>query len=121
MRYHEFTQRKLGKHFEEIAKNGQKDFEEIAKNTEKNFEETAIPAILALSENISMEPERIFKRKIYDRLLQWKESSNGKSALLIEGARRIGKSTIVDAFARNEDYAQKESVKYIPAYLACFL
>ncbi len=49
-----------------------------------------------------MEPERIFKRKIYDRLLQWKESSNGKSALLIEGARRIGKSTIVDAFARNE-------------------
>lgn len=49
-----------------------------------------------------MEPERIFKRKIYDRLLQWKERSNGKSALLIEGARRIGKSTIVDAFARNE-------------------
>lgn len=49
-----------------------------------------------------MEPERIFKRKIYNRLLQWKESSNGKSALLIEGARRIGKSTIVEAFARNE-------------------
>jgi predicted AAA+ superfamily ATPase len=49
-----------------------------------------------------MEPERLFKRKIYDRLLQWKESSNGKSALLIEGARRIGKSTIVKAFARNE-------------------
>lgn len=49
-----------------------------------------------------MKPERIFKRKIYNRLLQWKESSNGKSALLIEGARRIGKSTIVDAFARNE-------------------
>ena len=49
-----------------------------------------------------MEPERLFKRKIYDRLLQWKESSNGKTALLIEGARRIGKSTIVKAFARNE-------------------
>ena len=49
-----------------------------------------------------MEPERLFKRKIYDRLLQWKESSNGKSALLTEGARRIGKSTIVKAFARNE-------------------
>ena len=49
-----------------------------------------------------MEPERLFKRKIYDRLLQWKESSKGKSALLIEGARRIGKSTIVKAFARNE-------------------
>lgn len=49
-----------------------------------------------------MEPERFFKRKIYNRLLQWKEISNGKSALLIEGARRIGKSTIVEAFARNE-------------------
>ena len=49
-----------------------------------------------------MEPERLFKRKIYDRLLQWKESSNGKTALLIGGARRIGKSTIVKAFARNE-------------------
>ena len=49
-----------------------------------------------------MEPERLFKRKIYDRLIQWKESSNGKTALLIEGARRIGKSTIVKAFAQNE-------------------
>ena len=49
-----------------------------------------------------MEPERLFKRKIYDRLLQWKQNSNGKSALLIEGARRIGKSTIVKTFAQNE-------------------
>ncbi|MCQ2065258.1 MAG: AAA family ATPase [Bacteroidaceae bacterium] len=49
-----------------------------------------------------MEPERLFKRKIYDRLLQWKEHNNGRSALLIEGARRIGKSTIVKAFAQNE-------------------
>ena len=49
-----------------------------------------------------MEPERLFKRKIYDRLLKWKEQSSGKSALLIEGARRIGKSTIVKVFARNE-------------------
>ena len=49
-----------------------------------------------------MEAERIFKRKIYDRLLQWKETSNGKSALLVQGARRIGKSTIVEDFARRE-------------------
>lgn len=49
-----------------------------------------------------MEPERIFKRKIYDRLLKWKQESNGKTALLIEGARRIGKSTIVEEFARKE-------------------
>ena len=49
-----------------------------------------------------MAPERLFKRKIYDRLLQWKKNSNGKTALLIEGARRIGKSTIVKTFAQNE-------------------
>ena len=49
-----------------------------------------------------MEPQRIFKRKIYDRLLKWKQENNGKCALLIEGARRIGKSTIVKEFAQNE-------------------
>ena len=44
----------------------------------------------------------MFKRKIYDKLLQWKKDSDGKTALLIEGARRIGKSTIVESFGRNE-------------------
>jgi len=44
----------------------------------------------------------VFKRKIYDELLQWKNISNGQSALMLEGARRIGKSTIVEAFAQNE-------------------
>lgn len=44
----------------------------------------------------------IFKRKIYDKMLTWKERSAGRTALLIEGARRIGKSTIVEEFARNE-------------------
>ena len=43
-----------------------------------------------------------FKRKIYDKLLKWKNESNGKSAILVEGARRVGKSTIVEEFARNE-------------------
>lgn len=42
-----------------------------------------------------------FKRKIYQQLLRWKEG-NGASALLIEGARRIGKSTIVEEFAKHE-------------------
>lgn len=42
------------------------------------------------------------KRKIYDRLLEWKESRNGSTALLIEGARRVGKSYIVEEFGRNE-------------------
>ena len=44
----------------------------------------------------------VFKRKIYDRLLEWKKISDGTSALLVEGARRIGKSTIVEEFAKNE-------------------
>lgn len=46
--------------------------------------------------------ERIFKRKIYDKILNWKRNSMGSSALLIEGARRVGKSTIAEEFARNE-------------------
>lgn len=46
--------------------------------------------------------ERLFKRKIYDQLQIWKQTSNGKSALLVEGARRVGKSTIVETFAKNE-------------------
>lgn len=42
------------------------------------------------------------RRKIYQELLNWKEKSQGRSALLIEGARRIGKSYIVGQFAKNE-------------------
>ncbi|MBE2989350.1 ATP-binding protein [Sneathia sp. DSM 16630] len=44
----------------------------------------------------------MFKRKIYDKLLAWKNECKGSRALLIEGARRIGKSTIVREFAKNE-------------------
>ena len=43
------------------------------------------------------------KRKIYDRILKWKKQSNGKTALLIEGARRVGKSYIAEKFAK-ENY-----------------
>lgn len=46
--------------------------------------------------------EHIFQRKIYQRMLRWKNEENGNSALLIEGARRIGKSTIVEQFAKQE-------------------
>lgn len=42
------------------------------------------------------------RRKIYDRLLQWKEKSGGKSALLVQGARRVGKSYIAEEFAKAE-------------------
>ena len=43
-----------------------------------------------------------FKRKIYDTMLKWKTERNGDTALLIQGARRIGKSTIAEEFARHE-------------------
>lgn len=43
-----------------------------------------------------------FKRKMYDTLLKWKTERNGDTAILIQGARRIGKSTIAEEFARNE-------------------
>lgn len=42
------------------------------------------------------------KRKIYEKLIEWKNSSNGTKALLIEGARRIGKSTIAEELGKNE-------------------
>lgn len=44
----------------------------------------------------------VFRRKAYAKLLQWKELAAGTSAVLLEGARRIGKSTIVEEFAKNE-------------------
>ena len=44
----------------------------------------------------------MFYRKIYNKLLEWKQESDGHTALLIEGARRVGKSTIVEEFAKNE-------------------
>lgn len=44
----------------------------------------------------------MYRRKAYDALLKWKRESAGTSAMLIEGARRVGKSTIAEEFARNE-------------------
>ena len=58
----------------------------------------------------------IFKRKLYDKMLEWKRERNGESALLVKGARRVGKSTIVEEFAKNEyesyvliDFAQSST------------
>ena len=45
---------------------------------------------------------KVFKRKIYNKLKDWKSETKGTKALLIEGARRIGKSTIAEEFAKNE-------------------
>ena len=41
------------------------------------------------------------QRKIYNKILDWKEKSKGSTALLIDGARRVGKSYIVEEFAKN--------------------
>lgn len=67
-----------------------------------------------------------FKRKIYQKLLTWKNEIQGKKAILIEGARRIGKSTIVEEFGKNEyesyiliDFARndKEVKEYFDRYI----
>jgi hypothetical protein len=59
----------------------------------------------------------ILKRKIYNKLLNWKKECSGSKALLIEGARRIGKSTICEEFGKNEyksyifiDFAKREEI-----------
>ena len=44
----------------------------------------------------------MFRRKMYDVLLDWKSRSQGRTAMLVEGARRVGKSTVVEEFARRE-------------------
>ena len=68
----------------------------------------------------------ILKRKIYDKLLAWKKECNGSKVLLIEGARRIGKSTVCEEFAKNEyqsyiiiDFAKKDVTveKYFTEHL----
>ena len=46
--------------------------------------------------------EFVFQRKIYERMLQWKQEEQGQTALLIEGVRRVGKSTLAEMFAKNE-------------------
>ncbi len=44
----------------------------------------------------------VFRRKIYDTMLEWKRRSHGSTALLIEGARRVGKTTVIGEFGRRE-------------------
>ena len=66
-----------------------------------------------------MEVDRYFKRKAYDKLLEWKNLYSDKYAVLLEGARRVGKSTIAENFAKNEyksyiliDFPKKKQVIY---------
>ena len=44
----------------------------------------------------------IFRRKLYEEMLRWKNERNGSTALLIKGARRVGKSTLAEEFAKKE-------------------
>lgn len=44
----------------------------------------------------------IFKRKVYEQLLEWKNKYSNDYALLLEGMRRVGKSTIAEEFAKKE-------------------
>lgn len=52
--------------------------------------------------SITSETCKYMRRKVYEVLLDWKKNSQGSSAIMIEGARRIGKSYIAEEFARNE-------------------
>lgn len=63
-----------------------------------------------------------FKRKAYVRLLEWKEKYADKYAVLLEGARRVGKSTIAEQFAKNEykSYIMIDFSRVSNEELACF-
>ena len=68
----------------------------------------------------------VLKRKIYNKLLDWKKESQGKKALMVEGARRIGKSTICEEFGKKEyesylliDFAKRD--KEVEAYFNRYL
>ena len=68
----------------------------------------------------------VLQRKIYKKLLEWKNESKGKKALMVEGARRIGKSTICEEFGKKEyesyiliDFAKKD--KEIEMYFETYL
>ncbi|MBQ9058038.1 MAG: ATP-binding protein [Atopobiaceae bacterium] len=65
----------------------------------------------------------MFKRKVYNEMLRWKSESTGESALLIEGARRVGKSTIAEEFGRSEyrSYALFDFSKVTDAFRETFL
>ena len=63
-----------------------------------------------------------FKRKAYDKLLEWKKLYSEKYAVLLEGARRVGKSTIAETFAKNEyrSYILIDFSKTTSNILECF-
>ncbi len=55
-----------------------------------------------LTDGYAKNDRLVFRRKGYDKLLSWKHNDHGRTAVLVEGARRVGKSTLVRTFARQE-------------------
>lgn len=72
---------------------------------------------------ILVEVMMYFKRKAYDKLLEWKKLYSEKYAVLLEGARRVGKSTIAENFAKNEyrSYIMIDFSKTTSNILECFV
>lgn len=69
-----------------------------------------------------MAADYTLKRKLYDQLLEWKHTACGRSAAMVEGARRVGKSTVVEAFAQSEyeDYLLLDFAMETPEVLENF-
>ena len=78
--------------------------------------------ILCYNIPIYLEVIMYFKRKAYDKLLEWKNLYSEKYAILLEGARRVGKSTIAETFAKNEyrSYILIDFSKTTSNILECF-
>ena len=108
-----------------------KNLEYVQKVLSKNLENVQISS-LRIIENVlyllieEKEVSRKMKRKIYDQLLEWKRNDSRDCALLIDGARRVGKSYIVEEFGKNEyksyiiidfNRAKKETKELFLSYL----
>ena len=91
-------------YFEICAQGTFLHFEICAQGTflQKYLHNSKIFSTFAQKLQIAVMATHIFKRKAYQKMLQWKQESQGQTALLIEGARRIGKSTLVRQFAQQE-------------------
>ena len=89
----------------DLVENGilaQKDLVENSVLAQKDLVELDLSINFALKIRSMKDSMIYFKRKIYDTMLSWKRERNGDTALLIQGARRIGKSTIAEEFAKHE-------------------
>lgn len=80
----------------EFAGNEQNKINEFAGNKQNEINEFAENWLNEINDFGKRQVVSVFQRKIYQKLLEWKRESDGNTALLIEGARRIGKSTVVE-------------------------